>query len=74
MPCSLFHIDALGKPRRLGLLGASVNKNKYIYFFSRPRRAFFKIVCGLYEEMDRSDENRSPENWFLARKFLKKLF
>ena len=65
MPCSLLHIGALGKPRRLGLLGASVNKNKYI-FFSRPRRAFFKIVCGLYEEMERSDKN-----WFLARKFLK---
>jgi hypothetical protein len=37
--CSLSHIDALGKTRRLGLLGASVNENKYI--FSRPRRAFF---------------------------------
>ena len=71
--CSLLHIDALGKPRRLGLLGASVNKNKYI-FFSRPRRAFFKIVCGLYEEMERSDENRSTGNWFLARNFLKILF
>ena len=35
---------------------ASVNKNKYI-FFSPPRIAFFKIVCGLYEEMLRSDEN-----------------
>jgi hypothetical protein len=31
MPCSLLHIDALGKPRRLGLLGASVNENKYIF-------------------------------------------
>jgi hypothetical protein len=33
VPCSLLHIDALGKPRRLGLLvlGASVNKNKYIF-------------------------------------------
>ena len=55
---------------RLGLLGASVNTNKHI-FFSRPRRAFFKIVCGLYEEMLRSDENRSLGNWFLARNFLK---
>jgi hypothetical protein len=27
----LLHIDALGKPRRLGLLGAPVNKNKYIF-------------------------------------------
>jgi hypothetical protein len=26
VPFSLLHIDALGKPRRLGLLGASVNK------------------------------------------------
>jgi hypothetical protein len=58
VPCSLLHIDALGKPRRLGLLGASVNKNEYI-FFSRPRRAFFKIVCGLYEEMLRNDKNSS---------------
>ena len=30
MPCSWLHIDALGKPRRLGLLGASMNKNKYV--------------------------------------------
>ena len=37
-------------------------------------RTFFKIVCGLYEEMERSDENRSPGNWFLARNFLKYLF
>ena len=73
VPCSLLHIEALGKPRRLGLLGASVNKNKYI-FFSQPRRVFFKIVCGLYEEMERSDENRSLRNWILARNFLKKLF
>jgi hypothetical protein len=69
----LLHIEALGKPRRLGLLGASVNKNKYI-FFSRPRRAFFKIACGLYEEMERSGENSSLRNWILARNFLKKLF
>ena len=73
MPCSLLHIDALGKPRRPGLLGASVNKNKYI-FFSRPRRAFFKVVCGLYEEMLRNDENRSLGNWILARNFLEKIF
>jgi hypothetical protein len=67
----LLHIDALGKPRRLGLLGAFVNKNKNTsIFFSRPRRAFFKIVCGLYEsneEMERSDENSSLTNWILAR-------
>ena len=79
MPCSLLHIDALGKTRRHGLLGASVNKNKYypdsIYiFFSRPRRAFFKIVCGLYEEMVRNDENSSLGNWILARNFLEKIF
>jgi hypothetical protein len=43
-------------------------------FFSRPRRAFFKIVCGLYEEMDRSDENSSLRNWILARNFFKNLF
>ena len=28
---SLLHIDALGKTRRLGLLGAYVNKNNYIF-------------------------------------------
>ena len=72
MPCSLLHIDALGKPRRLGLLGASVNKNKYIFLVDR--RAFFKIVCGLYEEMERSDENSSLGNWILARNFLTNLF
>ena len=43
-------------------------------FFSRPRRAFFKIVCGLYEEMLRNDENRAPGNWILARKFLENIF
>ena len=43
-------------------------------FFSRPRRAFFKIVCGLYEEMLRNNENSSPGNWILARNFLKKIF
>ena len=34
-------------------------------FFSRPRRAFFLklyVACGLYEEMERSDENSSL--WF----------
>ena len=55
------------------LLGASVNKNKYI-FFSRPRRAFFKIVCGVYEEMLRNDENRALGNLILARNFLEKYF
>ena len=75
MPCSLLHIDALGKPRRLGLLGASVNKNKYI-FLRRPRRAFFKIVlvCGLYEEILRKDENKALGNWILARNFLGEIF
>ena len=72
MPCSLLHIDALGKTRRLGLLGACVNKINI--FFSRPRRAFFKIVCGLYEEMLRNYENSSLGNWILARNFLKILF
>ena len=43
-------------------------------FFSRPRRAFFKIVCGLYEEMLRNYENSSLGNWILARNFLKILF
>jgi hypothetical protein len=43
-------------------------------FFSRPRRAFFKIVCGLNEEMKRKDENRALGNWILASNFLKKIF
>ena len=72
MPCSLLHIDALGKPHRLGLLGASVDKNKYIFLVDLV--AHFLIVCGLYEEMLWSDENRSLGNWFLARNFLKYLF
>ena len=62
---------------RLRLLGASVHKNKYTYiFFSRPRRAFFKIVlvCGLYDEMECSDENRTLGSWILARNFLETLF
>jgi hypothetical protein len=70
------HIDALGKTRRLGLLGASVNENKY--FFLVDLVALFslknKIVCGLYEEMECSDENRALGNWILARNFLKFLF
>jgi hypothetical protein len=45
-----------------------------VYVFSRPRRAFCKIVCGLYEEMKRKDENRALGSWILARNFLKKLF
>ena len=69
----MLHIDALGKPRRLGLLGASVNKNKYIFLVDLVAH-FFKIVCGLYEEMERSDENSSLRNWTLARNFLKKIF
>jgi hypothetical protein len=70
----LLHIDALGKTRRLGLLGASVNENQYIYFLVGLVAHFFKIVCGLYEEMECSDENRALGNWILARDFLKKLF
>jgi hypothetical protein len=73
VPCSLLHIDALGKLRRLGLLGAPVNKNKYIFLVDLVAH-FFKIVCGLYGEMLRNDENSSPGNWILARNFLKKLF
>ena len=73
MPCSLLHIDALGKPRRLGLLGGPMDKNKYI-FQSTSSRIFFKIVCGLYEEMSRNNENSSPGNWILARNLLKKIF
>ena len=73
MPCSLLHIDALGKPHRLGLLGASVNKNKYTFLVDLVVY-FFKIVCGLYEEMLRNDENSSMGNWILARNFLEKYF
>jgi hypothetical protein len=49
---------------------------KITIFFSRPRRAFFFffIVCGLYEEMSRNNENSSPGNWILARNFLKTIF
>jgi hypothetical protein len=75
VPYSLLRLDALGKPRRLGLLGASSNKDKY--FFSRPRRAFFfkkKIVWGLYEEMLRNDENRALGNWNFSSKFSPKKY
>ena len=34
----------------------------------------FKIVCGLYEEMLRNDENRTLGNWILAHNFLEKYF
>ena len=73
MTCALLHIDALGEPRRLGLLGASVNKYKYIFLVDLVAH-FFKIVCGLYEEMLRNDENRALGNWILARNFLEKIF
>jgi hypothetical protein len=43
------------------VLGASVNKNKYIFLVDLVAH-FFKIVCGLYEEMERSDENSSLRN------------
>ena len=45
-----------------------------VFFLSRPSRAFLKIVCGLYEEMKRSDENRTLGNWIVARNFLEDLF
>jgi hypothetical protein len=43
--CSLLHIDALGKPRRLGLLGASVNKNKYLFLVDLVAH-FLKLYVG----------------------------
>ena len=43
-------------------------------FFLVDLVAHFKIVCGLYEEMKWSDENRSLGNWILARNFLEKIF
>ena len=75
MPCPLLHIDALGQPRRLGLLGASVNKNKCIFLVDLVAH-FLKLYvgCTMYEEMERSDENSSLRNWILARNFLKTLF
>jgi hypothetical protein len=41
----LLHIEALGKPRRLGLLGASVNKNKYIFLVDLVAH-FLKLYVG----------------------------
>jgi hypothetical protein len=32
--------------------------------------SLFKIVYGLYDEMNREDENRALGNWILARNFL----
>ena len=43
-------------------------------FFSRPRRAFFKIVCGLYDEMLRNYENSSLEIRFQLVTFSKYYF
>jgi hypothetical protein len=41
----MFFVDALGKPRRLGLLGASVNKNKYIFVVDLVAH-FLKLYVG----------------------------
>ena len=41
VPCSLLHIKTLGKPRRLVLLGAFVNKNTSEYTFLVDRVALF---------------------------------
>jgi hypothetical protein len=46
---------------------------KYIFLVDLVAH-FFKIVCGLYEEMSRNSENSSPGNWILARNFLKNIF
>jgi hypothetical protein len=57
VPCSLLHIEALGKPRRLGLLGASVNKNKYIFLVDLVAH-FLKLYVGC----------RSMRKWSVAMK------
>ena len=38
----------------LGLLGASVNKNKFRILVDLVAHFFLKIVCGLFEEMERA--------------------
>jgi hypothetical protein len=46
-----------------------------IYFLVDLVIFFFKKnVCGLYEEMECSDENRALGKWILARNFLENLF
>jgi hypothetical protein len=52
--------------------------NIYIFFFSRPRRAvlFFppgEILCGLYEEMECSNENRALGNYFFSSELSQKI-
>jgi hypothetical protein len=75
VPCSLLHIDAFGKPRRLGLLGAFIHKNKYMFVVDLVAH-FLKLYVDYMscEEMLRSDENRALGNWILARNFLGKIF
>jgi hypothetical protein len=45
--CSLAHIEAFGKPHRLGPVAASSNENKYNY--SSSQFAFFKVVWEMLE-------------------------
>ena len=73
MPCSLLHIDALGKPRRLGLLGASVNKNKYSFLVDLVAH-FLKLYVDYMRKWSVAMKIGALGNWFLAHNFLKKYF
>jgi hypothetical protein len=53
-------IEALGKPRRLSLVAASANENKYNY--SHLGAAFFKTVWGILEFLDRETRNCRPQS------------
>ena len=63
MPCSLLHIEALGKPRRLGILGASVNKNKYIFLVDLVAH-FLKLYVDRMWEMECNMKIRNEKMGF----------
>ena len=67
MYCSLAHIEAFGKPHRLGPVAAFLNENKYNY--SSSQCAFFKIVCGILEFLDRATRNCRPHSMLFADLF-----
>jgi hypothetical protein len=58
--CSVAHIEALGKPRRLEPVAAFVDENEYNY--SSSQCCDFKIVCGILEFLDRVTRNCRPHS------------
>jgi hypothetical protein len=73
VPCSLLHIEALGKPRRLGLLGASLNKNKYIFLVDLVAH-FLKLYVGCMRKWSVAMKIAATEIGFLLVTFSKIYF